>query len=176
MHPQLRDVVQDFERAGQRVDALAARLGEAAWRARPVPERWSPLECIAHLNLTSLAMLPLIRDGIAEARASGRPAPTRYRRDVRGWLLWYAVKTPGRFRTRTTASFVPSADRPVAEVLDEFRRLRAEQVACVGEADGLAIDKVFIGSPFNARMRYNVYSAFIVMAAHEHRHIAQAGG
>lgn len=174
MQPQLEALASDFKSAGRRVDALAARLDESAWRKRPGPERWSPIECVAHLNLTSHAMLPLIRSGTAEARSSGRPAPDRYRRDFRGWLIWYGVKTPGRFRTRTPASFVPSAERPVRDVLDEFERMRTEQVACAAAADGLAIDRVFIASPFDQRMRYSVYSALTVLAAHEHRHLVQA--
>jgi hypothetical protein len=33
---------------------------------------------------------------------------------------------------------------------------------------------VKIVSPFGGRMKYNAYSAFVIIARHEHRHIEQA--
>ena len=78
---------------------------------RPAPESWSPAECVAHLNLTAMAMLPLIRQGLDEARRLQRSSGARYRRDIVGWLLWRSISTPGRFKTKTIPAFVPSGDR-----------------------------------------------------------------
>jgi hypothetical protein len=69
---------------------------------------------------------------------------------------------------------VPSAHRPAGLVLEEFRVLQEEQMALVRASDGLAIDRVYIASPFDARARYSVYSAFVILPRHQHRHLAQA--
>lgn len=174
MNRELEAIVEGFEAAGQRLQALASRLTSDTWTRRPAPERWSPLECVAHLNLTSSAFMPLLRDGLVRARGSKRPPPGRYRRDIRGWLIWYAVRVPGRFKARTTAPFVPAADRPPAEIVAEFLRLQADQIACVRESSGLAIDRVPIVSPFNPRLKYSMYSALMILPAHQHRHLWQA--
>jgi hypothetical protein len=42
------------------------------------------------------------------------------------------------------------------------------------ECDGLAIDKVQIVSPFGEKIRYNCYSAFVLLHRHQERHIQQA--
>jgi hypothetical protein len=176
MHPQLAALAADFESATQRLQALGEALPPGGWTGRPAPDRWSPIECVAHLNLTSHAMLPLLRDGLARARDSGRPAPRRYRRDLFGWLLARGLGTPGRFKSKTAPAFVPPPGLQAPAVLDEFHRLQAEQIACVREADGLAIHRVTIVSPFDprGRVRYSVYSALALLPVHQHRHLWQA--
>jgi hypothetical protein len=176
MNAQIAGIVSEFESASRRLHALAGRLSADDWRRRPGPDRWSPVECLAHLNLTSEAFLPLLRDGIDRARREGGPAPRSYHRDVMGWLLWRAVSTPGWFKAKTTAPFVPSADRPPAEVVADFDRLQALQIACARDADGLAVHRIRIRSPFNSRIAYSVYSALTILPAHQHRHLWQAGG
>jgi hypothetical protein len=174
VHPQLEDIVREFESASARLRALHRGLAADAWSRRPAPERWSPAECVAHLNLTSIVMLPLVRQGLAHARRSRRAAGARYRRDIVGWLLWRAASSPGRFKSRTTAAFVPSGARPVEEIVAEFDRLQAEQIAVTREADRLPIDRVKMTSPFNAKIRYNVFSALSILPRHQHRHLWQA--
>jgi hypothetical protein len=174
MHLQLTTILSHFQSALDRLETLAQALPEPDWHRRPAPEGWSPLECVAHLNLTSSAFIPLLRDGLEEARRSGRPAPARYRRDPVGWLIGTLVSPRPWMRTTTTAPFVPSADRPAGLVLEEFRVLQAEQMALVRESDGLAIDRVRIASPFDVRARYSMYSAFLILPRHQQRHLAQA--
>jgi hypothetical protein len=174
VHPQLDEIVRELESASDRLRALHRRLTPAMWNRRPEPERWSPSECVAHLNLTSIAMLPLLRQGLEDARRLRRPSGDRYRRDVMGWLLWRAISSPGRFKTKTIPAFVPSSDRPAEAITAEFDRLQAEQIAVTRDADGLPIDRVKILSPFNASVRYSVFSALSILPRHQHRHLWQA--
>ena len=174
MHTQLESIIEAFSEATKRVDALARRLSPNEWSRRPAPERWSPIECVAHLNLTAEAFLPLIRDGLDRARRLQRRSPSRYRRDLRGWLIWRAVRTPGQFRVKTPAAFVPAAHRPPIQTLAEFARLQADQTDCVQASDGLPIHKVLVASPFDARVKYSIYSALTILTAHQHRHLWQA--
>jgi len=139
---QLNAVVADLRSAERRLRALRMSGPPALLTRRPAPERWSVAECVAHLNLTSTAMLPLLRAGIEEARRLGRPTSARYRRDVIGWLLWKALVTPGRFRTKTIAALVPSGDQPIDALIAEFERLQAELAVCTRDATDLPIDRV----------------------------------
>jgi hypothetical protein len=174
VNAQLEGVVREFQSASERLGRLRQSLTREAWARRPGLDAWSPAECVAHLNLTSLAFVPLLRQGLDEASQSSRRAGRRYRRDLAGWLVWRVVSSPGRFKTKTTAAFVPTADRPVGELLDEFDEHQAAQIALTGAADGLPIDRVKIVSPFNARLRYSVFSALSILPRHQHRHLWQA--
>jgi len=119
-------------------------------------------------------MIPLIQQGIDDARRSTRTVGDRYRRDLVGWLLWTSISAPGRFKSKTIPAFVPTSDRSAEEVMAEFDRLQAEQIALARTADGVPIDRVKMSSPFNARVRYNIFSALSILPRHQHRHLWQA--
>ena len=174
MNPQLEDIVTELTLASTRMLALHRKLAPGRWNLRPAPERWSPSECVAHLNLTAIAMMPLIRQGLDDARRSGRAAGDRYRRDLVGWLLWKSISAPGRFKSKTIPAFVPTSDRSAEEVMAEFERLQAEQIALTRAAAGLPIDRVKMSSAFNAKVRYNLFSALSILPRHQHRHLWQA--
>jgi hypothetical protein len=174
MHPQLETVVAEFESARQRLHRLAETVPEEHWAQRPDPDRWSIGECVAHLNLSSVAYLPLLKDGLARARQMGGSAPRRYRRDFLGWMLWKAIGPPARFKAQASAPFLPAAGQPPALLIAEFDRLQEEQIACVQAGDGLPLSRVKIVSPFAARISYNLFACLTILPRHQHRHLWQA--
>jgi DinB family protein len=167
-------VVAEFDSALHRLHALRDTRPASTWVDRPAADRWSIGECVAHLNLTSTAYVPLLRGGIDEARRSGHSAPVHYRRDLIGWLLWRSMGPPVKRKFSTTAPFLPRAGQAPADLIAEFERLQREQIALTHEADGLPIQRVKIASPFNTRLRYNLYAAFTILPRHQHRHLWQA--
>lgn len=180
MHPQLVAIVDEFERAQERLHRLADRTDDDAWAARPHADAWSAAECVAHLNLTSRAYVPLVRGALAERRASSGTAPARYRRDPVGWLISTMSGPMPRIahrrfgRVRTAAAFVPDGDLPRATLLADFDALQAEQIALVRQADGAPLERIRVTSPFDARVRYNLYACLVTLPAHQHRHLEQA--
>ena len=174
MHAQLETIVADIESATTRLHALSRRLSPDAWALRPSAEQWSPGESLAHLNLTSEAMLPLFRAALDEARRLGQKGGGAYRRDPIGWMIWKSLTPGNRMKTKTIAAFVPTGKRPAVDLIADFDRLHRELVALIRQADGLPIDRVKIVSPFNARARYNLYAALTINTTHDHRHLLQA--
>ncbi|HUQ98917.1 MAG TPA: DinB family protein [Gemmatimonadaceae bacterium] len=180
MHEQLTEVITSLESAQSRIRQLTDSVSEKAWNRKPAPERWSAAECVEHLNLTSRAYIPLLRDALAEARLSRAPAPKRYSRDALGWFLAMMIgplRHVGKLRlgkVKTTEEFVPHPKGGRTKILSEFVRLQSELISLTRAADGLAIDKVKIVSPFGGKMKYNAYSALVIIPRHEHRHIEQA--
>jgi len=171
---QLQAIVQDLEAVEQRLRLLHGWLPREAWSQPPSPGRWSPAECVAHLNLTSRAMLPLLHDGLRKASRSRIGPPARYRRDIVGWLIWKLIAPANRLRTRTIQAFVPSGDESPDAVVAEFSRLQSEVIACVRAADGLPIDHVSVCSPFDGRVTCNLFAALTLIPRHQQRHALQA--
>ena len=174
MHPQLQDLADQFTTARDRLHRLAADLPAEGWVRRPPSGGWSPAECVAHLNLTSLAYVPQLRGAIRDARSLGGTAPARYRLGLVGWMLWRVTREQGKMKAKTAPDFVPGATAALAELLDEFDRLQDEQMALLAEAEGLPIHRIRLASPFNARMKYNAFAAFSLLPGHQHRHLGQA--
>jgi DinB family protein len=172
---QLETIVADFASAQRRLDELGARLSDKEWAATLDPTRWSAVQCIQHLNLTSRAFLPIIREALEKCTAlNGRP-PGRYRHDFAGWILWRGSGPVRGFgRIRTTPPFIPLGVLSAVEVLSEFARLQRDQIKCVRDGDGLPLDRVKVTSPFFSRLSYSAYSALALLPRHQHRHIQQA--
>jgi len=180
MQQQLAVLIDSLESSQSQLRGLSDRLSESEWTRRPAPDRWSAADCVEHLNLTSRAFLPLLRDAIAEARLTGRAAKPRYRRDAIGWfmsMMMGPLRHVGKarvVRVKTLPPFVPKGNRSRTEILSDFVRNEAELISLIRSADGLPIDGVKIVSPFGGRVKYNVYSAFVILARHQERHLEQA--
>jgi hypothetical protein len=180
MHRQLATISDELRRATERLEAVQAPLSDKQWAARPVPSAWSVGENVAHLNLTSEALVPGLRAAVEEAVASGRPGPGRYRCDPVGWVFSRLVgelpRIGGRRRGKvsTTPDFVPGGELPRDVVLDRFHTLQNEKLALLAEADGHPIQRFKVASPFIDRVSYNAYATFLILARHQHRHLQQA--
>jgi hypothetical protein len=177
---QLAEIVQSLESAQSHLRRLTDKLSESDWNRKPAANRWSAAECVEHLNLTSRAYIPLLRDAVARAGEVRRTPRKHYGHDTLGWFLskmFGPLRHLGKIklvRVKTTSAFVPKPGRSRTEILSEFVRLQAELISLVRSADGLPIDEVKIVSPFGRRTRYSAYSALVIVSRHEHRHLEQA--
>ncbi|HRQ77367.1 MAG TPA: DinB family protein [Gemmatimonadaceae bacterium] len=177
---QLDELAQACADVARRFAGLDARVSDAQWNQRPAADEWSVAECIAHLNLSSAAMLPRMRAAIDEAKRLPPLGDRAYKGALFGRILARVVgPVPivlgfrlGRAKTGTP--FVPGSELPRAEVVGEFRRWLAEELALVWSVEGIAVDQVTLESPFVAGARYDGYSALWIVVRHELRHLVQA--
>jgi hypothetical protein len=177
LSPSLAALRSELDDTTRRLHALADYLDDSTWGRRPGEGRWSAAECIEHLNLTSRAFVPLLRNALRDGRARGLTTPgTSYRLDLMGWFLVHACESRDRrSRSKTTPPFVPAGvERKGGEVVRSYEELQGELVRVLIEAEGLAIGKIKAASPFNPRLRYSVYSALRLITAHQRRHLWQA--
>jgi DinB superfamily len=179
MQKQLAKLVESLESAQAKLRVLGDRVSENAWNRRPAPDAWSAADCVEHLNLTSHAYVPLLREALGSARLRrGEPAK-EYHMELVGRVMTFMMrpmKHIGKFkvgRVKTTGPFTPRGGQSREQLLSDFVRLQSDLISIVRSADGLPIDKVKIQSPFG-KMRYNAYSALEIVTQHEHRHIQQA--
>ena len=160
--------------------ALESELAEAqarlhrvpvdSWQTRPAPGRWSAGEHVVHLTLTTRAFLPLLEEALRNAPAGNGP----YKRDFIGWMLYKVIEPPARIKVKTTAQFEPpQVDRETA--FRDFDAAQDQLSDFLRRADGRALDKVKIVSPFDGRVRYSAWSALRILAAHQRRHLWIAG-
>lgn len=172
-HPQLASVI------GQLADASAhaVRAGacdERTFQQRPQPDSWSAAECLGHLNLATVAFLPLFDAALAGSDRRPVAEDHRYRRDFAGWLLTRILEPPFRLKVKTTTPFVPVAVGTREEVLREFAGLQDALTARVAACEGRDLERRRVVSPFNARVKYNLYSCMTILTAHQRRHLWQA--
>jgi hypothetical protein len=180
LQKQLAAIAESLESAQSHLRRFTDKLQEADWNKKPATNQWSAAECVEHLNLTSRAYIPLLRDALAKAGEVRREPTKHYRHDALGWFLskmFGPLRHLGKIklvRVKTTPAFEPQPGRSRTEILSDFVRLQTELISITRSADGRPIDEVKIVSPFGGRMKYNAYSALDIVSRHQHRHLEQA--
>lgn len=166
------DVENELEAASQRARALIEKTDARLFTIRPGTGRWSVAECLAHLTLTSESFVPILHEAIVRARAT--PAARPPRMDLVGRLLRWFLEPPIRKRVETSSPFVPRSIRARAEALADFTNRQHEILELLRSARGVDLGSAKVVSPFDTRVKYNLFSAFAILAAHQRRHLWQA--
>jgi DinB superfamily len=171
---QLALVKEELLYARERARAVCRRLDQVTWAARPSPDSWAIGECLTHLNITSERLIPLIDDAIRDGRARKLEGNGPYSKGLIGWALQRFLEPPYKMKTKTPDSFHPAVVDPMGETLERFDYLQLELQVRIDRSAGLAIDRLRLVSPFDARVKYNLYATFCILAAHQRRHLWQA--
>jgi hypothetical protein len=168
------ELTTELNEATERARRLVERTDGRVFTVRPSPQHWSAAECLSHLTLTGQAFVPVIQQAIRSAKKSGAKGSGRARMDVLGSVMRWLMEPPARSHFKTAAPFVPRAARPKAEAFAEFASLQSQLMYEVLESGDVDFGAIRVVSIFNRRIRYNLYSAFRIIGAHERRHLWQA--
>jgi hypothetical protein len=181
--------VQSHPYQSQQLQQLESELRALAERAEKVAElagprlndraeatEWSTAECLVHLRLSSEAYFDTWTTALAEARQQGLAGTGPFSMDLIGRFLAWSLEPPPRFKLKAPRPFQPFGVGPIKLVLPNFLESQDRLIEFLRQADGLALDKVKLASPFAKQIKYNIYSSFEVTAAHQRRHLAQAEG
>jgi hypothetical protein len=168
---ELETIEKELNEATRRAWTLVQSTDGRLFTVRPKAQSWSAAECLAHLSISTEMFLPVLRSAIDDAKKkkhAGKP-----KMDVLGRVLAWFLEPPIRKKVKTSAPFVPKSTRAKAEAFGEFASLQEKLVDLLREAREADL-RTKIVSPFDKRVRYNLLSAFHVIAAHERRHLWQA--
>ncbi|MDP9193474.1 MAG: DinB family protein [Acidobacteriota bacterium] len=171
----IEGVEKELNDATHRAWTLVQTTEGRLFTVRPNPSAWSAAECISHLSISTEMFLPVLQKALDEARKRGLPAGKQPpKMDILGRVLRWFLEPPTRQRVKTSAPFVPRSVRAKAEAFGEFASLQSKLAEQLTAARGIDLMKIKIVSPFDKRVRYNVYSAFLILIAHQRRHLWQA--
>lgn len=169
----LADVSEALRAVSARAEKLCGSVGAEQLCRRPTPESWSAAECLAHLTISANVYTPVWREAYAAAKQRGTRGAEPYRMDFMGRLLNWSLE-PGRFRMRTPARFQPVDCGSADQALAAFLASQHMVLSFIDEGAGMPLDRMTIVSSFNAKVRYSVWSSFVILATHGRRHLLQA--
>jgi hypothetical protein len=167
-------IERELNDATSRAWTLVRTTDPRLFTVRPNPNSWSAAECLSHLSISTEMFLPVLREALANAEAHGWRAKKAPKMDVLGRVLRWFLEPPIRKRVTTAAPFVPRSVRAKAEAFGEFSRLQENLAEILRSAASLDLQRMRVVSPFDKRVKYNVYSAFRIITAHQRRHLWQA--
>ncbi|HVG22840.1 MAG TPA: DinB family protein [Thermoanaerobaculia bacterium] len=165
----LDDVEKELNEATRRAWTLVQSTDGRMFTVRPTPLSWSAAECLAHLSISTEMFLPVLRDAVARKPKK----PGKAKMDLLGRVLAWFLEPPIRKKVKTSQPFVPKSTRAKADAFGEFAALQEKLIDLLRAARESDL-RTRIVSPFDGRVRYNLLSAFHIMAAHERRHLWQA--
>lgn len=168
------ELIAELDETTERTRRLVESTEPRLFTVRPHFTSWSASECVAHLSISTEEFLPVLREAIETARKRGLKPEKRASMDLLGRVLRWFLEPPVRKKVNTAARFVPKAVRAKAEALNEFLSLQRQLVEVIRGASDIPLSRVKVVSPFDKRVKYNLYSAFRVIAAHQRRHLWQA--
>ncbi len=172
----------------QQADALAAELDAVSELARklgsefsarelslaPAAGGWSAADNLMHLTLASQSLIPRMAKTLGKLADAGRRTERATRADWIGRLYAWLLEPPVFFRAKAPRPFVPPAGTTSADALPAFLAAQQGVRALVAQSAGLDLAARKVPSAISRSIRYNVYSAFRVLVAHERRHLWQA--
>jgi DinB superfamily len=170
----LDELEAQFIAMGATAQALVDAAGAELCTQRPSPGSWSVAECLQHLNISADAYFPIWQQVIANAGPRKTEMNSPYHTDFWGGLLSWILLPPARIRSRTPFRFEPVEVNSIESGLSGFLERQQRIVATLRRCRGRSIDQVKMASPVEARIRYSIWSSFLVNAAHQRRHLWQA--
>jgi hypothetical protein len=167
-----KELNQATARAWTLVNSTDGRL----FTVRPHPTSWSAAECLSHLSISSEMFIPVLESALKDGRSRGLVAKSKSKpkMDVMGRVLRWFLEPPIRRRVKTVGRFVPRSVRAKAEAFGEFASYQSRLTEIIQSARDLDLNKIRVVSPFDKRVKYNVYSAFRILVTHQRRHLWQA--
>lgn len=163
-------VARQIRQATEDAEALLFGRDESDLLIRLKPGSWCVAECLDHLTQTTCVFHPAISEAIA--KAPKLTANRRLRTGIFPSLFIRSLNPPYWIRFKVLPQLAPQKLSP-EQAWSDFVASQSELLATLSSVAGLAIDRVTIKSPVYARISYNIYGVFRMLAAHQNRHIWQ---
>ena len=156
-------------------DDLASRLNmtQETWQPKN-GERWSIVECLDHLAISTAVYLDAMEPAIMEAR-SGAPGATVFR--TAGWPSTKMVRDlepPPRMKFPAPGKIRPRPTLNPEGILPRFLSTMDRVSALVTSTANKDLNTVRFRNPLFPLLRFTVASGFLIIAAHARRHVWQA--
>ena len=166
-----------FGSAREDIRDLVNGLTDAKFNQRPDPQRWAIAECIDHLCVVGVYLMPLLDAGIEKARTNHwqSDGPFTYGH-LGNWFVNLAGPSEKACKRKLKAPkmYTPTSNHSISRLVKAFADLQDDFIGRVEQANGLDLARVKITSPVTRLIRLSLGQWFALMAGHQERHFLQA--
>ena len=173
--PELLEYERQFAAINQDATAVLGDLSERQLEWREDVACWSISDCVNHLVVTGNQSLSHVRSAMVAARSKGMLSAGPFRHPIAGKLLILLMDAPPRVRFKAPRAYRPAEDRSVSDTLAAFWILQNELAHALREANGVDLARVKVTNPVSNWFKLTLGQEFAFTAAHERRHLWQAG-
>lgn len=177
LHFELEGYLGRFEGAKAALRELTAGLSDEQFNWRPAENRWSVGECIDHLVVIGVLIMPRLDEGIEKAERNGWKSDGPFKYGVIGNFFIRVSgpdEDPPKRKLKAPKMYTPSSNHTVSRLLGSFDSLQDEFCVRAEKANGLDLARVKIASPVTRLLRLSLGQWFQLLAGHQERHLQQA--
>ncbi len=176
MHADLALVDTALESTVRDALTLAAPLSKEQFHWQPDGGRaWSVAHCLDHLAVAGQTYIEAMSAGVDSALARG--APPRHHPLAPGWLArWFIrqMEPPPKRRLKAPKKILPTANGTKDEIVHRFVESQRTVRRQLADWDDLDLNSIRFKNPYLPILRYQVGAGFLILAAHNRRHVWQA--
>lgn len=171
----LQAILDDLDTSDRKARRIAGGLSDAQANWQPSETAWSVGQCLDHLaranTVYTAALLTAVTDPRAERKS--RRAPIQP-----AWFSRFFIRTiepPPKRRHGAPAKIVPASRTSGEAALWAFLESQEQVRTVIRRSAGLDLNRIRFRNPFIGFLRFTVGTGLLVIAAHERRHLWQAG-
>lgn len=173
--PDLQKVLADLDAADREARALVAGLSDEQLNWQPGGGTgWSVGQCLDHLTHANSVYASALQEAVRRTRPDSAP---RKGPISPGWFgRWFIreMEPPPRRKMTAPKKAKPSPRLRSAEVLKAFVAAHDRVRALIEESRELDLNRIRFKNPFIGAIRFTVGTGFLVIGAHDRRHLLQA--
>lgn len=171
----IEGIVEALDATARDAKALVDPLSDdqVNWQAQPGAE-WSVGQCLDHLARTNRVYLQAIEASLDAARREGRFRASAVAPGFFSRAFLRSLEPPPKRKSKTFASALPRSAIGKDEALNAFLASHGDvRQTLVASAD-LDLQTIRFVNPFVPALRFTAGTGFLIIAAHNRRHIWQA--
>jgi hypothetical protein len=171
----LQPYLDDLDKADQRALALSARLTDDEFFWQPDGgRRWSVALCLDHLAIANTVYGAGIAGALDHARARGWTRTSPGKPGFFGRQFANSLEPPAKRRTSAPAKITPRQVSSRDHILRDYRAAHERIRDLLRDAASLDTNRAKFRNPFIGLVRVKVATGFLVISAHDRRHLWQA--
>ncbi len=171
----IAELITSLQAASRSAEELVASVPIELLQSPPQPGAWSAAQCLAHLAVTNFTYVAAMRTAVKPAlhlRNHERSGPLRPGFPTR--LFLNHLEPPVRKRVRAPEAIQPPVRVDGRAALKEFLRSQDAAIELLQECRHLDLNRIRFPNPFVPGLRFTVGAGFLIIAAHNRRHLWQA--
>lgn len=171
---QIQALKNELAATSESVKNLFSSHSENDLLRSPAKGGWSAAECLEHMTITSNRFLPTFAQAREKAVRESLHSSAPYSLDIVGSIFVNILEPPVRFGAPAAANLLPATPTSAKAALEAFLDSQNRIVKELSQSEGISMVNVKVTSPANSLIKYNLYSAYRILTAHQRRHLAQA--
>ncbi|MCF8241332.1 MAG: DinB family protein [Melioribacteraceae bacterium] len=170
MREQLKYFYNQFEEIEKRAEEIIDNLSDGQLNMKPSPDRWSILQQINHIAVSTEVYLEKINSPVKIVNLSNK-SDSEYRPGLLGKYFVKLLEPPVKKRLKTFPIFKPKNELTGKLVMNDFIAVNEKIKNTITGMENIDLNKSKIMNPLIKFIKWRLGDAFQICAAHSRRHL-----